>query len=206
MGGLLLKHKNRFRNILLSVILFVLYTVTYFVSITAGRPMDLLNYIAAAGTVAGICVILFWLPSAYFYTLVLFACVAQYFGMMFDFYTKFPLFDVVLHFFSGLMLAAFGYYLYRLLTQKAKDDHPPLILPVLFSVFFAISCAGIWEIYEFLADTFFGLTAQGTGVRDTMEDIIAGSSSAVLFGMIQCFYLSRKRGRADRLDKHKKEE
>lgn len=176
-----MKNPNRVRNLFPSALLLIAYIATYLISLTIGRPMDQLDFIAAAGTLTGIGVLLNWMPCPYYYALIVFACAAQYLGMMFDFYTLFWWYDIALHFSSGILLTMLGHYLYSLLAQRTGSQKAPVIA-ALFSVFFAISCAGVWEIYEFLADTFFGLTTQGVGVQDTMEDIIAGSASAALCG------------------------
>ncbi len=176
-----MKNPNRIRNLVPSVLLLIVYVTTYLISLGMGRPIDLLDFIAAAGTLTGVSILLSWMAWPYYYVLIFFACFAQYLGMMFSFYTLFWWYDIALHFSSGIMLTAFGYYFYTLLARRTNSPQAPGIA-VLFSVFFAISCAGVWEIYEFLADTFFGLTAQGVGVQDTMEDIIAGSSSAAVCG------------------------
>ncbi len=187
-----MKNPNRVRNLIPSVLLLIAYIATYLISLGVGRPMDLLDFIAAAGTLTGVCLLLSWMPWPYYYVLIFFACFAQYLGMMFDFYTLFWWYDIALHFSSGIMLTVLGHYLYTLLARRTSSPQAPVIA-VLFSVFFAISCAGVWEIYEFLADTFFGLTAQGVGVEDTMEDIIAGSVSAALCGAGLYLRLRKKR-------------
>lgn len=184
----LYRQKNTIRNLLLSGALLLLYVLTYFLSPFVEHPIDALDFIATAGTITGIGLVLCWMPMPYFYTLAFFCCFAQYFGMMFDGYIIISWYDLALHFTSGIMLGAFGYYLFRLLNKKVSGQLP-ISIAVLFSVFFAISCAGLWEIYEFLADTFGGLSAQGVGVQDTMEDIIAGTIGAVLYGTGLTFYL-----------------
>ena len=46
---------------------------------------------------------------------------------------------------------------------------------VVFSLLFAIACAGVWEIWEFSTDQIFGFTAQNNSLHDTMWDIICGT-------------------------------
>lgn len=190
-----MKNPARFKNLVLSGALLLLYLVTHIISLFNSQPIDLLNLIATVGVLTGVTLFLSWMPSAYYAAIVLFACAAQYFGMMFDFYHTFWWYDIIVHFFSGILLSSLGYFLFRLLTKKIEAVFP-IAIPVLFAVFFAIACAGLWEIYEYCADTFFGLQSQSSAVQsaidDTMQDIIAGTLSAICYGAGLAFCLRRK--------------
>ena len=190
-----MKHKNLYCNLILSAGLLAVYTATFFIAGAVGKPVEVLNYIAAAGVAAGAGLVLSWLPFSYYAAIVLFACAAQYFGMMFDFYHMFWWYDVVIHFFSGILLGAVGYFLCRLLCKKAQTVLPASVT-VLFAVFFSVACAGLWEIYEYCSDVFFGLQTQNNGMQsaidDTMQDIIAGTVSAALYGCGLALFLKRK--------------
>ncbi len=180
-----MKNKNRTRNLVLAGGLILLYVATYLISLLTAQPIALLNLIATVGVALGAAVLLNRMPTAYFAAILMFAFAAQYLGMMFDLYHTLWWYDVAVHFLSGFLLGAIGYYFCGLLCRKA-DVQPPLALAVLSAVFFAIGCAGLWEVYEYCADRFFGLSSQHgmgqTPLDDTMQDIIAGSLSAVLYG------------------------
>lgn len=66
-----------------------------------------------------------------------------------------------------------------------KTSHPWHVALVCF--LFVMACASIWEIYEFVCDSFFGGTAQGvpingiTPVTDTMLDITVTFIGAIVF-------------------------
>ena len=175
-----MKDNRIIKNIALSAFLLIIYIVTYFLAPEYGISIEPIDFFTAAGCIIGICLLFFRLPSAYYYVLALFACAAQYFGMMFHFYERFSFFDLLLHFSSGFLLTMYGNYFCRFLVKKYSHPGIPAVITVLFSVFFAVTGAVIWEIYEFLADRFLGMTSQGIGVADTMEDLIAGSLSAVI--------------------------
>ena len=179
------------KNIALSAFLLIIYIVTYFLAPEYGISIEPIDFFTAAGCIIGICLLFFRLPSAYYYVLALFACAAQYFGMMFHFYERFSFFDLLLHFSSGFLLTMYGNYFCRFLVKKYSHPGIPAVITVLFSVFFAVTGAVIWEIYEFLADRFLGMTSQGIGVADTMEDLIAGSLSAVICGILLFFLRSK---------------
>jgi len=186
-----LKDNRIIKNIALSAFLLIIYIVTYFLAPEYGISIEPIDFFTAAGCIIGICLLFFRLPSAYYYVLALFACAAQYFGMMFHFYERFSFFDLLLHFSSGFLLTMYGNYFCRFLVKKYSHPGIPAVITVLFSVFFAVTGAVIWEIYEFLADRFLGMTSQGIGVADTMEDLIAGSLSAVICGILLFFLRSK---------------
>ena len=185
-----MKDNRIIKNIALSAFLLIIYIVTYFLAPEYGISIEPIDFFTAAGCIIGICLLFFRLPSAYYYVLALFACAAQYFGMMFHFYERFSFFDLLLHFSSGFLLTMYGNYFCRFLVKKYSHPGIPAVITVLFSVFFAVTGAVIWEIYEFLADRFLGMTSQGIGVADTMEDLIAGSLSAVICGILLFFLRS----------------
>ena len=186
-----MKDNRIIKNIALSAFLLIIYIVTYFLAPEYGISIEPIDFFTAAGCIIGICLLFFRLPSAYYYVLALFACAAQYFGMMFHFYERFSFFDLLLHFSSGFLLTMYGNYFCRFLVKKYSHPGIPAVITVLFSVFFAVTGAVIWEIYEFLADRFLGMTSQGIGVADTMEDLIAGSLSAVICGILLFFLRSK---------------
>ena len=186
-----MKDNRIIKNIALSAFLLIIYIVTYFLAPEYGISIYPIDFFTSAGCIIGICLLFFRLPSAYYYVLALFACAAQYFGMMFHFYERFSFFDLLLHFSSGFLLTMYGNYFCRFLVKKYSHPGIPAVITVLFSVFFAVTGAVIWEIYEFLADRFLGMTAQGIGVADTMEDLIAGSLSAVICGILLFFLRSK---------------
>ena len=186
-----MKDNRIIKNIALSAFLLIIYIVTYFLAPEYGISIEPIDFFTAAGCIIGICLLFFRLPSAYYYVLALFACTAQYFGMMFHFYERFSFFDLFLQFSSGFLLTMYGNYFCRFLVKKYSHPGIPAVITVLFSVFFAVTGAVIWEIYEFLADRFLGMTSQGIGVADTMEDLIAGSLSAVICGILLFFLRSK---------------
>lgn len=186
-----MKDNRIIKNIALSAFLLIIYIVTYFLAPEYGISIEPIDFFTAAGCIIGICLLFFRLPSAYYYVLALFACAAQYFGMMFHFYERFSFFDLLLHFSSGFLLTMYGNYFCRFLVKNYSHSDIPAVITVLFSVFFAVTGAVIWEFYEFLADRFLGMTSQGIGVADTMEDLIAGSLSAVICGILLFFLRSK---------------
>ena len=50
---------------------------------------------------------------------------------------------------------------------------------------------GIWEIFEFGMDSFFGLNMQKSGLVDTMWDLVVDTIGALVISLLGYFYLKR---------------
>lgn len=177
---------------IIPAILAVVYSGTYFISLGAGLSPSLVDYLLALGTLLGIAIFFNSLEPIYYYQMVLFACLAQFVGSMLGVYTLLPFYDVVLHGLSGVLLISFGYKILTWLLEPSPSAALPPIVFAAFAFFFSVACAGIWEIFEFLCDTFLGFQNQGVGVADTMQDIIAGSIGAVLGSLVLYRHLRNK--------------
>ena len=63
---------------------------------------------------------------------------------------------------------------------------------IIFMIFCTLALSSIWEIFEYIASIVFKEDVQNvltTGVRDTMEDIIA---SLISCGLFQIMYVLKK--------------
>ncbi|MBQ8403877.1 MAG: hypothetical protein IJX55_05580 [Clostridia bacterium] len=74
-------------------------------------------------------------------------------------YAKFPLWDKILHMFSGFIIAAIGLALIEI-RNKHKEPMQKLspLLTVVFAFCFSVTVAVCWEVFEFAVDSFFGTT------------------------------------------------
>lgn len=101
------------------------------------------------------------IPSVMQILYFVFLYAAIYLGEVRDFYYRFAFWDDVLHFFSGMMLAALGFFLVRLLSDS---EHRHVVLSPGFVAFFAFTFAvasgAVWEIYEFTIDGIFDTNMQ----------------------------------------------
>ena len=117
--------------------------------------------------------------SEYFsFIYIIFVFLAHYLGVVESFYGEYAYYDKMVHTLSGV-LASYAAYLF-LQTKGIKDT----LLNVIFIISFTFLCAGMWEIFEFTANIFFGGDAQKvaeTGVNDTMWDIIVAFIGSLLF-------------------------
>jgi len=107
-----------------------------------------------------------------------FIAASSFAGSALHVYWYFPLWDVLVHFYSGVMLAWLGLFIARRAEEQTGSPLPrwfsltvTLLTPMAF--------AAAWEICEFASDTIIG-TASQHGLSDTMSDIVAGTLGGVL--------------------------
>ena len=117
-------------------------------------------------------------------------------GSILKFYDRFPGYDRVVHFISGLILGYIGVYLVRWLFGRLSLYPEPFVV-ILFAGLFSFACAGFWEIIEFLTDCVMHMGVQH-GNTDTMGDIVAGYLGGVCFQLHKLFE-SRKFFTKDRI-------
>lgn len=131
-------------------------------------------------------------PSVMQIAYFVFLYAAIYLGEVRSFYYRFPFWDSMLHFLSGVMLATLGFFLVQLLNDA---EHRRIALSPTFVAFFAfcfaVACGTIWEIYEFTIDAFFDTNMQkvvtDTGevmvgrdaLVDTMTDLMLDAAAAL---------------------------
>lgn len=113
-------------------------------------------------------------------------------GSQFGFYERYYWWDDLLHFSYGIWFSFIGYLViqYFSIRRHVSND---LLLIMLFSFCFTLACGVLWEIYEFSLDTFFGMNTQstdfGTGVTDTMVDLMLATIAALLTDTVIYLYL-----------------
>ena len=109
---------------------------------------------------------------------IIFIIMAHYLGVIEGFYGKFELYDKLVHTLSGVLTS---YVAYMFLKAKGSKD---TLLNIVFIISFTFLCAGLWEMFEFVCNIFFGGDAQKvaeTGVDDTMWDMIVAFIGSILF-------------------------
>ena len=124
------------------------------------------------------------IPDNLFYTGLIFIFCASPIGSVIDLYRLWGPYDKIVHFASGLLLAAAAYSVISWLLAKAEIEagQPGVLLICIFFAFlFSSAGAGIWEIFEFVADKVAGGGMQ-RGMVDTVTDMIAGNIGALCYG------------------------
>jgi hypothetical protein len=119
------------------------------------------------------------LPVEYDFVIVLFIYASIFLGEVGDAYEKFWWWDVLLHISSGLVLGFVGFLLFYSLYGRNKVTASPLVLAC-FVFCFGLACGALWEIFEFVMDSIFGLNMQKNGLRDTMFDLIVDAAGSLV--------------------------
>lgn len=133
-------------------------------------------------------------------------------GDVADLYSKFTHWDDLLHFGSGMLLAAIGFVFVN--TFASSENSKNKLSPVLISVVgfcFAMTGQSLWEICEYICDDIFGTNAQTymqttTGsfvtetdipyvghkaLEDTMNDFMLDAIGGLIISIIGYFDIKR---------------
>ncbi|MEN9561489.1 MAG: hypothetical protein RIQ56_762 [Candidatus Parcubacteria bacterium] len=181
--------------------LFVYHGLRALVVLTAIYYLVLANFESAAATFVVVALMYLpsfvksryrlYLPFALDLWIVSFIFLTLFVGGVGNVYNDFPIWDKLLHFQSGLLLAAAGYVAIYLLNESEGTslDLSPGFISV-FAVAFALALGVMWEMLEFFGDLTFGSSWQN-GNTDTMVDLIADGIGAVIFSAGAYFWMYR---------------
>lgn len=124
-----------------------------------------------------------------------FIAAGSFAGSALHVYWYFPLWDVIVHFYSGVMLAWLG-----MLLARRAEERAGAALPLWFSISVVVmtpmAFAAAWEIAEFASDILIG-TASQHGNSDSMTDIFAGTVGGVA-ALVLLLFAKRPRTLAPR--------
>ena len=146
------------------------------------------------------------IPNVLETVIVVFIFAGIFLSARFELYYSVFWWDDVLHALSGFIIGFIGFIAIYKINGKYSMNISPLLVAV-FSFTFAITIGVFWEIFEFVLDVFFettlqswdlpeteilmGASYQGSGLRDTMSDLIVNSMGALLTSFI-CYFLYKK--------------
>lgn len=147
-------------------------------SLCAPENAELFDMIGMELAVVALAIFLWNFPLGIYSAANLFTLSAAA-GSILKLYDKFPGYDRVVHFISGLLLGYIGVFLINRIFARLHTESIP-ILVVLFAGMFAFFGAGFWEIVEFLTDCVVHMDVQH-GNTDTMGDIVAGYLGGILY-------------------------
>lgn len=111
-----------------------------------------------------------------YFTFILFA---DFGGCVLGLYVTTEWFDKLAHLLSGILTAIIALLLMNRFKYKEKK-----LQTIIYTLAISSLVAVAWEIFEYSADSFFGMTLQHnleTGVHDTMGDMIAAVIGNLLF-------------------------
>jgi hypothetical protein len=117
------------------------------------------------------------LPRPLQLSYLVFIAAGPFIGTALHVYWYVPPWDLLVHFWSGIMLSWLG-----MLLARRAEEQMDTALPRWFSVsailFTAMAFAAAWEICEFISDRLIGTHAQ-LGQTDSMTDLISGTLGGV---------------------------
>lgn len=139
-------------------------------------------------------------------SLTIFAFCGFILGDVFNFYKKIPIWDSILHMFSGVLLAYIGFILIDYFVKRESINISMGHIYICISVIlFSLSLGALWEIGEYLVDDIFKTNNQqymkstrGTlynktdvplvghaALKDTMKDLILDFSGAAIVATVE---------------------
>jgi len=119
------------------------------------------------------------LPGELNLAIIIFTYATLYLGEIHGYYTRFWWWDNVLHISSAIVFGFIGFTIF-----KAE----PITLAI-FTFCFALAIGTVWEIFEFAMDQLFKFSMQGSGLIDTMWDLIVDAGGALFASIIGFVYL-----------------
>jgi hypothetical protein len=131
------------------------------------------------------------LPTEFEFAFTVFIFATQILGTIHGFYTSFWWWDAALHTSSGVALGFIGFLILYTLQKQRRLNATPYWLSI-FAFSFAVALGTLWEIFEFMLDTLFGMQMQDSGY-DTMSDLIVNAIGAFISVAIGFMYLKNKR-------------
>ena len=150
-----------------------------------------------------------YLPPSFQISILVFVFLANFLGDFFGFYYLFPWWDKALHTLSGIILGLIGFLLVYMMNQSPDNEvqlSPKFV--ALFTLTFALASGVIWEITEFLIDTYLGTNMQrwegmpgfpllgfpeqGNGLLDTMNDLVVDLIGGTVASVAGYIYLRER--------------
>jgi len=144
-----------------------------------------------------------YLPEILEISIIVFIFAAIYLSVRYNLYYRFFWWDNLLHGLSGIIIGFIGFIMIYKLNHRYSMDISPLLVAV-FSFSFAVTLGVFWEIFEFTSDAVLGTATQkwdlpstarllgqeyqGSGLRDTMSDLILNCLGALITSVI-AYYL-----------------
>ncbi len=132
----------------------------------------------------------FYLPFTLEIGIVFFIFITLFLGHMAEFYDYIPLWDKFAHFQSGILLGITGFILVYIFNEnkKMKIDLSPSFVSF-FAIAFSLAIGAVWEMVEFVGDSYFN-TAWQLNNSDTMWDLIAAGIGSLIVSILGYFWMN----------------
>lgn len=125
-----------------------------------------------------------------------FTFASLFLGEIHDYYNRFWWWDIALHSSSGVLLGFIGFLLVHVLNETEDIGmHMKPGFVALFAFMFALGIGVLWEIFEFIMDSVFGMEMQKpmlgdpSGLTDSMWDLIVASAGALVISVFGYVFL-----------------
>lgn len=126
---------------------------------------------------------------------LIFVFFGHFLGSIVGWYNSVYGYDKIVHGFSGILTAGGALILLKNLKLYHSKN---FIFNIIFMISFTLAIASLWEFFEYICDCFFGANAQhvkGTGVGDTMQDMIAAFGGSILLCIIYIYEVIKEKKR-----------
>tara|TARA_R110000787_G_scaffold112500_3_gene221408 strand:- start:3277 stop:3930 length:654 start_codon:yes stop_codon:yes gene_type:complete len=128
------------------------------------------------------------LPLPFLVATTLFFFASIFLGEAFDFYERLWWWDLALHASAAVGFGLTGFLFVFMLFDGDRLAAPPSAIAfITFCV--AMTVGAIWEVFEFMMDTSFGLNMQKSGLNDTMIDLILNAVGGLIASLTGYVYL-----------------
>ena len=97
-------------------------------------------------------------------------------------------FGTILNFASAIALGFVGFTVLYVLHKEEKINASPIVIAI-FAFSFAVAVGVLWQIFEFLLDSFFGFRIQTTGFNEIMGDLVANSIGSLVVSLAGYYYI-----------------
>lgn len=147
------------------------------------------------------------IPEILDIVIILFIFASTYLSARYNLYYRLIWWDTLLHTLSGIIIGFIGVIMIYKINYKFSMNLSPLLVAV-FAFTFAVTLGVFWEIFEFSCDVFLGTAMQkwdlpnssvllgrdyqGSGLRDTMLDLIVDALGALFTSVIAYFMVKNE--------------
>lgn len=150
---------NQLKN---KIILFFPFFLSSFILLSIIREWSIHNYDGVYLCITSLILILlfcwvfkkipFSISNTIQITIFSFIFCSSILGEVYHFYTKYPVWDILLHTASGFLCAGLGFSLFHLLNHSSLKFSLSKISILLFSVCFSMTTSVLWEFFEYGQD------------------------------------------------------
>jgi uncharacterized membrane protein YjdF len=139
-------------------------------------------------------------PPEFALVAIAFVFASLFLGEVRGYYSRFWWWDLVLHSGSGFLLGIIGFLLVHVLNETEDIGvHMKPGFVAFFAFLFAVGIGVLWEIFEFIMDSFFAMNMQKemlgdpSGLTDTMWDLIVDTLGALVITVLGYGYIKTAR-------------